>query len=395
MKGYRKSNRSIDDDDDDGSEDNEEDSGKRRARNKHAAKVVVQPRPAYRVKDDGMVRGSSSSQYHHHRKGGYSSSSSSSSSSSPSPWRVGNGPSGYQQSPPKAKKKKNERIRDHDRPNPVQPPPPPLPTHGGGSEVFQYDYSDAIAHLLEEETREEQKRRRTVDTPLFERHEYYSKEVARRVGRVDGDKKLKDLRRCLVRLDQMGFRRTNHQITFHEAFIAACISQIYQDDLQRNLVRILEENNFSELNSEIAVVCPRRWGKTMAVAIFVASFIFTQPGAEVCIYSVAKRASLMLLMKVYAMVRRLCDDDSHFKSIVMSFNQEEFKIQTINGGVGLVRSYPSNSKVGALFPSPSHHHHHHTKARPCDWPPMVPFPFLCSRRPNGEKNKNLHSLSSI
>jgi len=260
--------------------------------------------------------------------------------------------------------------------------------------VFQYDYSDVIAHLLEEETREEQKRRRTVDTPLFERHEYYSKEVARRVGRVDGDKKLKDLRRCLVRLDQMGFRRTNHQIMFHESFIAACISQIYQDDLQRNLVRILEENNFSELNSEIAVVCPRRWGKTMAVAIFVASFIFTQPGAEVCIYSVAKRASLMLLMKVYAMVRRLCDDDSHFKSIVMSFNQEEFKIQTINGGVGLVRSYPSNSKVGALFPSHHHHHHHHTSTT-LRLAHGTPSPSCARVVQMEKKNKNLHSLSSI
>ncbi|ELR11437.1 uncharacterized protein ACA1_121440 [Acanthamoeba castellanii str. Neff] len=213
--------------------------------------------------------------------------------------------------------------------------------YGGKYTVKQYDYGNVIRKVINDQRKEEEGRKKLRLGAPMALEEYYSPYIETGFSLVDGDKKLKDLRAALCKLDGLGFRRSLHQIAFHEAFIAACIAQIYGKDFLRHLVRITQENGFSDLRSEIGVVCPRRWGKTTAVSMFAAAFMWTQPDAEICIYSVARRASAMLLLKVLQMVKKLSGDD---ESIIVTMNQEELRIKTINGGTAVCRSYPGLPK---------------------------------------------------
>jgi len=164
---------------------------------------------------------------------------------------------------------------------------------------------------------------------------------------ITGDQRLSDLRAALARLDNLGFRRSAHQVAFHEAFIAACIRQIYGQDFEANKMRICRENEFMDFSAVVGVTCPRRWGKTTALALYSGAFIYTQPGAGICIYSVSKRASNALLQKIVEVVR--CLYASNDDKIFIKHNEETVSIHTINGGCGTVFSYPAVPKVRDSF----------------------------------------------
>jgi hypothetical protein len=178
------------------------------------------------------------------------------------------------------------------------------------------------------------------------RHDYYKSTFSRGVE-SSGDKRIRALREALSQLDELGFRRSSHQREFHEAFIGACLPQIYGEDFDRNLVKILRENNLDEIRCEIMVCCPRRWGKTMAVALFAAAYMWTQPEAEIIIYSIAKRTSSMMSSKIYNMVTKLAGGDH----CVVTHNQEDMVITNIHGNESVLHSYPAASRISGFPPS--------------------------------------------
>lgn len=192
--------------------------------------------------------------------------------------------------------------------------------------------------LYEHEMALKKKRKTRASVPR--KHEYQLARYSRMI-QSSGDKRLRSLRTALEQLDHMGFMRSSHQRQFHEAFIAACLPQIYGADLDKNLVRILRENNMEEIRCEIMVCCPRRWGKTMAVALYAAAYLWSQPDAEVLIYSIAKRTSSMLMAKVYNMIVKLAGG-TH---VVKTHNQEDLEIVNVYGQTSVCHSYPAASKI--------------------------------------------------
>ncbi len=111
------------------------------------------------------------------------------------------------------------------------------------------------------------------------------------------------------------------------------------------MIRILEENDLDSIQSEVMVVTPRRWGKTMAVSLFLAAYLYTQPEADVCVYSIARRTSTMLVLKVYKMVVKLAGG-TH---VIKRSNQETLKIVNMYGSISVCNSYPAASKVFFLY----------------------------------------------
>jgi hypothetical protein len=175
------------------------------------------------------------------------------------------------------------------------------------------------------------------------KHDYYKSTFSRGVE-SSGDKRIRGLREALSQLDELGFRRSSHQREFHEAFIGACLPQIYGEDFDRNLVKILRENNLDEIRCEIMVCCPRRWGKTMAVALFAAAYMWTQPEAEIIIYSIAKRTSSMMSSKIYNMITKLAGGDH----CVVTHNQEDMVITNMHGNESVLHSYPAASRISGF-----------------------------------------------
>jgi hypothetical protein len=188
------------------------------------------------------------------------------------------------------------------------------------------------------------KKKRSERSSIPRKHEYQLSRYSRLL-QSSGDKRIRALRSALEQLDNMGFMRSAHQRQFHEAFIAACLPQIYGADLEKNLVRILRENNMEEIRCEIMVCCPRRWGKTMAVALYAAGYLWSQPDAEVLIYSIAKRTSSMLMAKIYGMIVKLAGG-TH---VIKIHNQEDLEIVNAYGQTSVCHSYPAASKISINF----------------------------------------------
>jgi hypothetical protein len=80
----------------------------------------------------------------------------------------------------------------------------------------------------------------------------------------NGFARMDKCRMGLDALDKAGWKRSYHQRKFHDAFIAACARAFFKLDeagsFQRAYQHILEINGWSNLNQEILISTPRRFG---------------------------------------------------------------------------------------------------------------------------------------
>lgn len=159
---------------------------------------------------------------------------------------------------------------------------------------------------------------------------------------ASGELRLKSLVAMLKRADEIGYRRSPDQVRFHKAFIAACLQKILGDDLAQNVVRLMKEYELDEIRNDVIICTPRRWGKTTAVAIFVAAYLLSQPNCEVSVYSTGRRASKKLLGLIYKIVVKMAGDRPGIKRV---FNQETLTIVNLLGSESTVNSYPSKVEI--------------------------------------------------
>ena len=157
----------------------------------------------------------------------------------------------------------------------------------------------------------------------------------------EGDRRVRAMRDALEYLDQNGFQRSKQQKVMHMAFLTVSYAQYYGDDIQRHLVRLLSETGFSELRSECMVLAPRRYGKTISVALWSGAELVTQPDHDVLIYSNNHRASKMMLLQTYRVVR-LLQANPEFGGRVISLNKNEsLTYRTKEGYVNELKAYPA------------------------------------------------------
>jgi hypothetical protein len=154
--------------------------------------------------------------------------------------------------------------------------------------------------------------------------------------------RLKNLIQCLEKFDSLGYKRSRHQIEFHKAFIAANLKNILGEDLQPNLSRLVEEFGINEIKLDIIIDTPRRFGKTMGVSLFVASFLYTQPGKSVSIYSTGRRASKNILNKIKELLEKLTGSTACFDAN----NVENIVVHCMDGGKAFCSSFPSSINIG-------------------------------------------------
>jgi len=181
---------------------------------------------------------------------------------------------------------------------------------------------------------------------VFEKWQYATLHPSQLVTECQGDKRVRDMQQALEYLDAHGFPRSKHQKIFHRAFLAASYAQFYGDDLPQNLPRLLKENGWSELRSDVAIVTPRRFGKTWAVALWAVALLLTQPSHDVCIYSVAGRVSKMMLQTILRMAFILAQSPQFAGGSLVSVNKnEEIVWRTQDGYENSVNAYPAKPET--------------------------------------------------
>jgi hypothetical protein len=185
-------------------------------------------------------------------------------------------------------------------------------------------------------------------------------EAAQAVAESPGDRRLRRFLEALRKLDEV-FPRSPFQRKVHHSMMASFLPHIYGDDFVRNMARIFQKFGIDALNLWGLIACPRRYGKTMAVAMAMAAFLCTQPGKKVCIYSPSRRASRMMLATIFNMIKIIRGDSSD----IVAMNQEELSLRHAEGAISTCNSYPSNVRAhtfhrrvdGTHPPPPSHSRH--------------------------------------
>ncbi len=171
----------------------------------------------------------------------------------------------------------------------------------------------------------------------YDYHDNSNKGKSVETGRL----RLKALLNALAKLDTLGYKRSKGQYTFHKAFIGACLKKIYGEDIYRDLNRLLKEYDLEELRSDVIICTPRRFGKTMSVALFVAAYLLTQPNAEISIFSTGRRASRKILALIWQIIVKLAGTPS----IVVVYNQEALEVRGTGDFTSKCFSYPSKVQI--------------------------------------------------
>lgn len=127
-----------------------------------------------------------------------------------------------------------------------------------------------------------------------------STDPLRDLGYSSGDATLAKIRYWLNNLDN--WKRSADQILFHEHFLIACLPHIYGKDWNANGARVMASMGISAIDYEVLCQTPRRFGKTISVAMFVAVLALMRPGIKISIFSTGSRASKSMVDMVLKFV---------------------------------------------------------------------------------------------
>lgn len=166
------------------------------------------------------------------------------------------------------------------------------------------------------------------------------------------------VRRLNEQLDAFGLIRHEYQRRFHEQFVHSCLPKIYGDEWDTNAERVLRRYGLATLHQETLIVCPRRFGKTTAVAMFAAAFLWCVPACEIAIFSTGKRTAGKLMALTLSFLHMI----EGFRARVATKNQELIVLAFGPGDERKLNCYP-----GTVDVRPPHH-------------PAFPLPFCLLRR---------------
>lgn len=154
-----------------------------------------------------------------------------------------------------------------------------------------------------------------------------------------GEQRLQQMRDIL----ENGFtwKRSKTQRRFHESFLNACVRFLYAEDTNApDYAAILEKNQWSDLRQQCLCMTPRRFGKTVAVGMYVTALALTSP-CEQAIFSTGRRASSKLLELVVSLLNQVPGASDR----IVKSNQEMVWISHTSGRLSKISSYPSCAKT--------------------------------------------------
>jgi len=169
----------------------------------------------------------------------------------------------------------------------------------------------------------------------------YSKLARTTQVESEGEKRVEAMKRALEYTDASGFMRSKQQKVMHMAFLTISYAQYFGEDIQRHLIRLLSTTGFSELRSECMVLAPRRYGKTISCSLWTGAELVTQPGHDVLIYSNNHRASKMMLLQTYRVVRILQRNPDFGGRVVGLNKNESLTYRTKDGHTNELKAYPA------------------------------------------------------
>lgn len=211
--------------------------------------------------------------------------------------------------------------------------------------VLRDDDDDEWGALLHESERKERQLTQTLCRPMTRDVQLDHGAVPRM--QLNGWERYRLLMRML---DTGKEKRAIHQVAMHKQFIQSTAPLIWGAEYAASSTDVKKFLNCDEILQIAATLAGRRWGKTFALARFVAAFAVSIPMREgVSIFSTSKRISTRLLRLVEKMVREM---QPHVPGLVVEKCNEEMLWLRGPGGPDDIRkifSFPSNKRVCFLY----------------------------------------------
>jgi hypothetical protein len=156
--------------------------------------------------------------------------------------------------------------------------------------------------------------------------------------------------------------RSPEQKLFHFWYTLACLPIIYGKNWSQHAQFLLKAHGVKDIQSTVFVTAPRRFGKTVSIALFVASLVLLKT-INIAIISTTQRQSKWLAQQAINHIKQYVDEDGVTgKSRIVAENGESVVIcpaekyqEAINDrkkGVSSFKNDPSNSVLN-FFPSNS------------------------------------------
>jgi hypothetical protein len=136
--------------------------------------------------------------------------------------------------------------------------------------------------------------------------------------------------------------RSFHQRVFHRHMTIATLPLIFRGEWQTQSEAIKQRLKISEkVLQQVVISTPRRYGKSFAVAMFVAACLYAIPGFSIVVFSVAQRQSDMLMNHIRSFFDTLPGAKERYKVK----NAELFEVYDSRGGISTLRCLPGRSET--------------------------------------------------
>ncbi len=140
-------------------------------------------------------------------------------------------------------------------------------------------------------------------------------------------------------------RRSASQICMHELILKCCTKLIYGSLADEFAAEIMERNGWDNLLQEIIITAPRRFGKSLGVAMIVSILLYYVKGIDLAIFSSSSRASgkntgIAGLIEKFLI--------NHFKLTASDFsvnNQEDMFIKFSDQDIRKLHAYPGSVRT--------------------------------------------------
>jgi len=172
-----------------------------------------------------------------------------------------------------------------------------------------------------------------LSTPLNRR----GPKRAHKTSVVNGKAQLAELMRLL---DMFGYERSDGQKKMHRSMVGCMLPRIFNNDSEAAMRMAMSEFSLASSSQQVMVVTPRRFGKTMALSMYVAALALAVSGVTIVIYSTCKRASSAVLTNITSMIRQIPGGSDR----ITTSNQE--KVHVSGGGTeSMISSYPGQPRT--------------------------------------------------
>lgn len=185
-----------------------------------------------------------------------------------------------------------------------------------GASNYWYDQWELMVQHYKKKAEEEE------EMNTMREREVISTDELRDINCNLGDTTLANIHKTLESFGN--YKRAPHQALFHKKSIITCLPHIYKGEWEWNKGRVLKQHSISKINHEVFIIAPRRFGKTIAIAMLVAALLLCCIGIRIIVLATCKRASLSLarLTKKFVELSRLHNGAKR----ILTFSQEELFI---------------------------------------------------------------------